>query len=269
MLQFRTLLETGDVSFGHVLCSTSMPDLSDEEAEPAFSVSFPTTGTYVRHVGNDRVVANPATAVFFNSGEIHRVSHPSGTGDINIFAVLSDDLAEPFLSPQTSRFPMMATPLPARSHLTVRILEHRATNGMAGALEVEETIIGLIRQLLRSDPSSPQGTHRSTALAADAAEYLGVHYSEDASLRNVANAVGSSPHHLSRVFKSSIGLTLSEYRTQLRIRAAIEQLAQGAEDLTSVAIGVGFYDHSHLTRTMKRHLATTPSRIREQLRPAA
>lgn len=269
MLAFRTLLKTADITFGHVHCSASAPDLSDEEAEPAFSVSFPTTGTYVRHVGNDRVVANPATAVFFNSGEIHRVSHPSAAGDVNIYAVLSDDLAEQFLSPRTARFPVMTAPLPARSHLAVRLLERQAANGMARALEVEETVTRLLSNLLQTGRSSSPPSARSSALADDAAEYLGVHYREDASLREVATAVGSSPHHLSRVFKSNIGLTLTEYRTQLRIRAAIEELAQGADDLTTVAIGVGFYDHSHLTRTMTRHLAMTPSHIREQLRPAA
>ncbi len=269
MLAFRTLLETADMTFGRVLCSVSEPKLSDEEEEPAFSVSFPTSGTYVRHIGSARVVANATTAVFFNSGEIHRVGHPAGAGDINVFAVLSDNLVEPFLSPRTSRFHLMSAPLPAVSHLAIRLLERQVAHGTAGKLEVEETIVDLIRQLLNSDHGPPSQTPRTASLVDDAAEYLAVYYSEDASLRTVASMVGSSPHHLSRIFRSKTGLTLSEYRTQLRVCAAIDQLAQGAEDLTTVAVDVGFYDHSHLTRTMRKHLDMTPGDIRKQFYPAA
>ncbi|MCP3939764.1 MAG: helix-turn-helix transcriptional regulator [Actinomycetia bacterium] len=103
-------------------------------------------------------------------------------------------------------------------------------------LQVEETISGIVADLVHGSGPFRQPTTRQRALVVDAEEYLAVHYADDAGLPAVARSVGSSAHHLSRVFRSVTGTTLSVCRTQLRIRAAVGQIGEGAEDLTSVAL---------------------------------
>lgn len=262
MLAQTTLVETDDMTFGQVICTETEPALSEEETEPTFSVSFPTSGIYVRHIGNTRVVATTTSAIFFNSGEVHQVSHPAGVGDVNIFASLSENIAEAFLSPASERFPVWAVPIPASSHWAVRLLATDAAAGWVGPLEMEETLINILGQLLRPDLSRSIEGSAQTALANDAQEYLAVNQSGNISLGAVASAVGASPHHLSRVFKSVTGLTVSTYRAQLRLRSAIDRISNGADDLSAVAVETGFYDHSHMNRTMQQHLGLAPSHIR-------
>jgi AraC-like DNA-binding protein len=81
----------------------------------------------------------------------------------------------------------------------------------------------------------------------------------------VAAAVGASPFHLSRVFKRATGQSLTEYRTALRVRFAIDQIADGADDLSRLAVEAGFYDHAHMTNTFRRRLGSPPSVLRTWL----
>jgi len=52
---------------------------------------------------------------------------------------------------------------------------------------------------------------------------------------------------------------------ELRVRAAVERIDAGAEDLSAVACDVGFFDHAHMARTFRRTFGTTPSQIRSDL----
>jgi AraC-like DNA-binding protein len=74
-----------------------------------------------------------------------------------------------------------------------------------------------------------------------------------------------SPHHLSRVFRSSTGHTISRHRIRLRVRDALERLAGGERDLARLAADAGFVDQSHLTRAVRRETERTPSALRHEL----
>ncbi|MEV5570101.1 helix-turn-helix domain-containing protein [Spirillospora sp. NPDC052269] len=72
--------------------------------------------------------------------------------------------------------------------------------------------------------------------------------------------------HLSRVFRRVTGRTITAYRNDLRVRAVLEDLAQGrGTPLAELAAEYGFADHAHLTRTIRRHLGDCPSSLREKL----
>jgi AraC-like DNA-binding protein len=94
--------------------------------------------------------------------------------------------------------------------------------------------------------------------------------SEDpkADLVELARRVAVSPHHLSRVFKAETGETISRYRNRLRIRLALERLAEGEPRLARLAADLGFADQAHLARVVRQELGVTPSLLREHLKPA-
>lgn len=81
-------------------------------------------------------------------------------------------------------------------------------------------------------------------------------------LTDLARAVGSSPHHLSRVFRGTTGRTLTDYRNELRVRAVLECVSDGAENLADLAAEYGFADHAHLSRTVRRYTGMPPSAFR-------
>ena len=71
--------------------------------------------------------------------------------------------------------------------------------------------------------------------------------------------------HLARVFKARTGFSLHAYRNQLRLRAALERLAEPGVDLIDIALDLGFSSHSHFTDTFRRSFGKTPSVVRESL----
>lgn len=75
----------------HVQCRPHNHVCRFAEAAAANTVAFPLRGVFVKHLDDGReVVAHPGQAVFFNVGEIHRVSHPHGGDDCFVL-----ELAEP------------------------------------------------------------------------------------------------------------------------------------------------------------------------------
>ncbi|MEV0201149.1 helix-turn-helix domain-containing protein [Nonomuraea sp. NPDC050691] len=68
-----------------------------------------------------------------------------------------------------------------------------------------------------------------------------------------------------RIFRRVTGRTISEYRNELRVRAVLEHIADGGARFAELATMYGFADHARLTRTVRRHLAETPSALRGRL----
>ena len=91
------------------------------------------------------------------------------------------------------------------------------------------------------------------------------------SAAELAHAVGTSVFHLCRIFRAHTGRTMHEYRTELRVRLALELLAEGTAppSLSEVAFQLGFASHAHFVRLCRRHLGAPPGTVREWLRSEA
>lgn len=81
----------------------------------------------------------------------------------------------------------------------------------------------------------------------------------------MAGAASVSPQYLTRVFKQSTGLTLSQYRNRVRVRLALERLADGEGDLSRIAHDLEFFDHSHFSKTVIAELGLQPRAVRNLL----
>ena len=77
--------------------------------------------------------------------------------------------------------------------------------------------------------------------------------------------VAVSPFHLTRIFRRVTGVTMTQYRSRLRVHAALERIDCGESDLSTIAASIGFADHSHMTRTIVAQLGQTPTALRELL----
>jgi AraC family transcriptional regulator len=86
---------------------------------------------------------------------------------------------------------------------------------------------------------------------------------EQASLGELADAVGRHPTHVARVFRREYGLSVGEYARSLRLEWAASRLALDDAPLAQVALEAGFADQSHFTRAFRRHTGVTPGRYRE------
>jgi AraC-like DNA-binding protein len=114
----------------------------------------------------------------------------------------------------------------------------------------------------RADERMPRRRRRPVSLVEDAKAVLSAHFTEHMTLDELGRAVNVSPFHLARSFRRHTGYTLHEYRTHLRLRAALERLAAGDEELAVIARAVGFSSHSHMSATFRRAFGVPPSSVR-------
>jgi len=78
----------------------------------------------------------------------------------------------------------------------------------------------------------------------------------------MANLAGLSASHFMALFKRSTGLSPHQYVAGRRLEQAIALVKHTSLPIADVALRTGFADQSHLTRTMRHHLRTTPKALR-------
>jgi AraC-like DNA-binding protein len=138
-------------------------------------------------------------------------------------------------------------------------------------LAVEEEAIALVEAAiasayrirgLRTGPKKGSSRRAHADWATAAKLVLAARFAESLSLDELATAVHVSPYHLCRVFRQQTGLSIRTYRQQLRQRAALQRLAETNDDLTRIALGLGFTDHSHFTHCFSSAFGISPSAFR-------
>ena len=263
-------------------CAGRVRKQGHEEHVDGYEVVLPREGIFVRHVNGQSIVADPNYALFFNRGECYRVSHPVEGGDrctVLAFptARIRDCLAHmnpDVLAVEAPLFTQTHTPTSPEVDLLHRRLL-RAAACVDESLAFEEIAIDLLAWLLsaithsRNDKNSSKRRaatlRRHRELVAAVREQLSRRLGEKLSLDDLAASVHVSPFHLSRVFRSRTGFSLSAYHRRLRLRTALERILDGEENLTRLAVELGFSHHSHFASAFRREFGSPPSAGRDRL----
>lgn len=61
-------------------------------------------------------------------------------------------------------------------------------------------------------------------------------------------------------------MSLRRYVGRLRANVAAKRMAEGAQNLTDLALDLGFADHSHFTNAFRREWGISPSEFRTRFR---
>jgi AraC-like DNA-binding protein len=279
---FRVLHDSPLVRVRDYCCRACRGGPAAEEHSDRNDIVLLRHGAFAKHFGRRSLTADVNHAVFFSQGSTYRVSHPADCGDRGTtFApaphVLRDILRE--LNPEGDdcperAFPFVIGPCEAgvfwRHHELVRRLEPAPANSLepmwadvtalqliADVLEAAFTRHGLPRKRRRNGTEADHADRVETAKT-----YLASRLGEQITLEEVARAVHASPFHLARIFQQRTGVPVHRYLTRLRLRAALERLAEDANDLTALALELGFSSHSHFTDAFRREFGRTPSEVR-------
>ena len=81
-------------------------------------------------------------------------------------------------------------------------------------------------------------------------------------LAEIAAEVRGSPVYLTQVFQQVEGLPLYRYHLRLRLARALDLLAQ-YDDLTMLALDLGFSSHSHFSAAFRAAYDRSPSEFRQ------
>jgi len=93
-------------------------------------------------------------------------------------------------------------------------------------------------------------------------EYIDTHYTEDLTLEAMADVIGFSKYHFSRLFKQYTNFTFCDYLKHRRIQAAEMLLEQPEYSITEVALQAGFPSISTFNRIFKEYKNCTPTEFR-------
>ena len=84
------------------------------------------------------------------------------------------------------------------------------------------------------------------------------------SVHAVAARLGISPDHLTRLFKSTHGMSLGVWIAKERVQLACELLASPGHNISEVAWTCGFSSASYFIRVFRSHTGTTPKEWRRR-----
>lgn len=95
--------------------------------------------------------------------------------------------------------------------------------------------------------------------------YIREHCESDISRTEVADAVGCSPSHLSRLFTKITGNTFKDVLLKCKIEKAKEFLQDTVMPVTEIAYEVGYNDPNYFTSSFKRMTGISPSQYRKKI----
>jgi len=279
-IRLRRLFTGSLVSLIDYCCRSPAESCGGEELATSHQVIFTRRGVYIKQTGRQHVVVEPTQVVFYNRNETYRIIHPVSGGDEGtVVAVQSDFLFEILtgFDPSTSKrelapFAVGHAPVDPAVLLAYRRL-HRASN--ASCLEtlcIEDAAVSLLETVIcsayrsrgLSATYSRKGTAKTRRDLAEATKLvLASKPGADHSLEAIGRAVNASPFHLSRVFRSEIGLPIHQYLLRLRLALALDRLADGYENLSTLALELGFSNHSHFSTAFRQLFGISPSKFRD------
>jgi AraC-like DNA-binding protein len=267
MVSRRTLVERDGIAIADVACRWDQGRGQQGELTSGHALVFVRRGCFVREADGVASTLDLTLAYCINPGQEERYDHPHAGGDDCTALFLSPDVIASLEGgePSLPRRPLTASPAIDLEH---RLLLAAARRGDDPDELVERAIALSARVLEHDDPrpvaaGRPATAHARRALVAGAREALAA--DPQRSLPQLAQELAVSPHHLSRIFSSATGTTISRHRLRLRVRAALERLAGGERDLARLAAEIGFADQSHLCRAVRDETRRTPAALRSLL----
>ena len=282
-LTFRLLYRSPILRVRDYTCRACRGGPAAEEYSDENSIVLMRHGAFCKHFGRRTATADVNQAVFFSSGSTYRVSHPADCGDrgttfVVAPRVLTDIIREldPAVDDCPDRlFPFVTGPCDTNTFWRHRAFVQRLETAGSDVLEpiwADVSALQLVADILEAayQHQTPprkrrrRGTDDDHAERVEAAKtYLAGHLGERITLDEIARAVHLSPFHFARVFQARTGVPVHRYLTRLRLRAALDRLMEGADDLTTVALELGFSSHSHFTDAFRAEFGRAPSRVRQ------
>ena len=261
----RHLLDTPIVAIRDVWCAGACRHRSAFECSETTHLVFPYRGTYLRHVGDETSVADPSQLLFFNAGEDYQVSHPVEGGDASLSITIQPALLKELVpralvaaSPPV-RLTQQSRLIDARTQVLVALLRHSLVCGSVTPIEAESLTLTLVRRAFGERTSRVRGgTYGQTKLVERAKLLLMAAPERKWSLADIGAELAVSPVYLTQVFRRVEGVPLHRYLLRLRLSRALDRLG-AVEDLSQLALDLGFSSHSHFTSAFRQAFGRSPA----------
>lgn len=268
----RILLSSPEMTLRDVVCRGTCRHESAEECASATHLVFPYRGAYVRHVGQGNAVADANQLMLFSQGESYRISHPIPGGDASLSLALEEGLLRELVPQEYLRpaadlaFRMQRLRIDPRAQALVSLLRHGLTRAIAEPLQAETLVLTLVRRALGERTSRPPGSTYGRQRLVDRAKLtISSNPARRWKLAEIAAEVGVSPVYLTQSFQQVEGLPLYRYQLRCRLARALDLLHE-YDDLSALALDLGFSTHSHFSSAFRQLYGRTPAELQRALR---
>jgi AraC-like DNA-binding protein len=271
----RRIFEAPDLALGEFRCLPGDPQWrrTNQTGDETLLVVFPRTTVWIGQEGRPEVVADASRAILYPRGQRYRRGLLSVDGDrcsfVALVPTLAADVAASFDGaaddPASYRFPFVAAPVSGADYLRHQSIRRRVLLS-AEPDELREDLYWLVGRVIAAgyraqEPAAHRRRPATEQAHVEAVEAVRVILGSDLAARLPLDEVGRlvhlSPFHLSRVFRQRTGTSLHAYRTDLRLRASLERMADGIA-LAATAADLGFASQAHFTDRFRRAFGLTP-----------
>ena len=94
--------------------------------------------------------------------------------------------------------------------------------------------------------------------------YLIANYSGEISVNSLSQKYNVSPEYLSRLFKKEIGVAITEYISDLRLKKATDLLKSEKLSVSDISQYVGYTDQNYFARAFKKRYGVSPTLYRKE-----
>jgi len=264
-----TLVETPSVlvelvRFPTSRCLTEIPPPARRQ------IMFVLDGAFRWSVGARSMVVDPNQLTFIRDDEATYERFPTPMNVLCLLVNVAPRLANRLWRPRTGA----TDPFDVRIGRATPALQARycayaayARNGTVPPELLEEDALGLVGAATREAAgAAPHVTVRAARVYAERAKQLMAGSERMIGLADLARRLDVSPTYLTDAFRRSVGIPVVRYQLQLRVMRAMQRLP-ASNDLTALALELGFSSHSHFSMAFRAATGITPSRYRELVRP--
>jgi AraC family transcriptional regulator len=266
----RTLFANERLLVGEFWCppdSACWKSVNSVSAQP--HVIFPRTAATIRQLGRESVISDRNQILFYNPGQRFFRSLTSPKGDHCYYVELSSELMFRLGAGMRS-FPFAFGPCDASVFLLQRLAVRHLKAPHPDPRLAEEALTAAIRSGIERarifhgvrarQREATRAVHRE--IVDQTKQLLIARFRDHLTMTDIAASVGFSRFQLSRIFRSQTGFSLLGYRNQLRLRAALDRLADPSTRLHPLAEELGFANHSHFTAAFREAFGLRPSELR-------
>jgi AraC-like DNA-binding protein len=229
---------------------------------PEYQFVFPYAGAFEWHVGARTAFMDVTRVLFVSAGEDYADRHVAGGGHDSIIITpclsMLQELCGHSVPSRHPAFQHIAKPTTPR----MNIRNHRLLNLDAcgnDPLASDELMIALLNEALA--PTQRVAGTSSLRVVDWAKQFLHAHVCDPISLNEIAHAVQVSGAYLTDAFTRSEGVPVCRYRMRLRLSLALVDLPR-CEDITGLALDLGFSSHAHFSNAFKSLFGVSPSAFR-------